>query len=466
MNTNLTDDQLRQMLKTAKALDEKKSTSRIHDFKPYPKQLEYIECKDKSKALIAGNQIGKTSSMRYEETMHLTGDYPPDWRGLRYDHPVKTWIIGPNHNKVRDTVQFEMLGKPGRLGTGMIPKDRIHSLIKKAGTPEAVDIAYINHSSGGLSEVKFLSLQSELEQFMSDTIHRAAYDEPPTVQILNEVRIRLIVLDGHESFTMTPVGNNKAIAETIIENPNTTVFKIAMDDAPWLTEEKIGRILADCEPWEREARRYGNLVGGTTAIFKYKQEDYTCESFEIPKHWPRMGGLDIGGNHPTGAVALAWDRDSGCIYIYQEAKITGDKANAPDVARALKPWGIQFATSHDAFNKSFQTGKTVSDVFKDEGLRVFSAGRDPWARIEKVKSLMASGSFWIFKDKCPNLVKEFAAYRTKDDMKTIFKHDEDLVDAATHAVQFYEKAEVQGYVKPVPKVIIPEWKAFDTRLGV
>lgn len=467
---NLSDEQLRQLIKVAEKYDEVKSSSKILDFHPYPKQAEYIYCKDKSKALLAGNQIGKTSSMRYEETLHLTGDYPSDWKGVRYNHPIKTWIIGPNHNKVRDTVQFEMLGKPGRLGTGMIPKDRIDSVIPKSGTPQGVDIAYVKHKSGGLSEVKFLSLQSDLEQFMSDTIHRAAFDEPPTVEILNEVRIRLIVLDGYETFTMTPVGNNKAIAEQIIENPYTTVFHIAMDDAPWLNEEKINRILADNEPWEREARRYGKLLIGNTAIFKAKPEEYLCESFEIPSYWPRIGGLDIGGNHPTCAYAIAWDRDADTVYVYKEFKITGDEANAPDVARKLKGLQIEWATSHDAFNKSFGMSssagnRSVADVFKDEGLRVFNAGREPWQRIEKCKTLIKEGRFWIFQDKCPALVKSFANYRTKDDLKTIWKYDDDEVDACLHGVQHYEKAEVPGREKKV-NISVSAWKPFDPKTGV
>ncbi len=467
---NLSDDQLKALLKKAKTLDTIKEHSKITDLIPYDKQKEFLYCKAKSKALLAGNQIGKTTCMMMEETHHATGIYPPDWAGIRYSNPVETWIIGPNHNKVRDAIQFDMLGKPGRQGTGLIPKDKIDSVIPKSGTPQAVDTVYIKHVSGGLSSIKFLSLQSEIEQFMSDTIDRVCFDEPPTKEILNECRIRLIVKDGHETFTMTPVGNNKAIAESIIENENTEKFHIAMDDAPWMTEEKIERILADCEPWEREARRYGRLIMGSTAIFKAKPEDYLCESFEIPRWWPRIGGLDIGGNHPTCAYALAWDRDSDCLYCYQEERITGNDANAPSVARKLRGWGIEFATSHDAFNKSFGMSsadgkRCVADVFKEEGLRVFNAGRDPWKRIELAKARMTSGQLWIFKDKCPHLVKGIGNYRTKDDMKTIFKYDDDEVDAFLHAVEWHSKAEVPGKEKKI-QIDIKEWKPFDSRLGV
>lgn len=435
----LSDDELRRVFKAAKKLDEVKETSKIKDLVPYPKQLDYIYDQARSKALIAGNQIGKTTSMMYEETIHATGEYPAGWKGIRYNRPVDTWIIGPSHNKVRDSIQFDMLGKPGRLGTGIVPKDAIVQTIAKGGVPQAVDTVFIKHSSGGLSSIKFLSLNSELEEFMSDTIDRCCFDEPPTREILNECRIRLIVKDGVETFTMTPVGKNKDIAESILENPNTSKHNIAMDDAPWMNEEKINRILADNPPEEREARRYGRLMVGSTAIFKYKPEEYMCDSFEIPSYWPRIGGLDIGGNHPTCAYAIAVDKDSGCMYCYQELRIEGKDASAPVVARNLRGWGIEFATSHDAFNKSFglstaEGSKCVADIFKDEGLRVFNAGKNPWKRIGIAKTLMNDGKLWIFKDKCPNLAKRIQNYRTKDDMQTIYKVDDDEVDAFLRAV--------------------------------
>jgi hypothetical protein len=57
------------------------------------------------------------------------------------------------------------------------------------------------------------------------------------------------------------------------------------------------------------ARRGPHLPGARGA--------FVCEPFEIPKHWPRSYGLDVGWNR-TAAIFGAYDRETDTGYVYSE----------------------------------------------------------------------------------------------------------------------------------------------------
>jgi hypothetical protein len=57
--------------------------------------------------------------------VHLTGRYPSWWNGRRFSGPIRAWAAGDTSKTVREIIQEKLLGKPGELGTGMIPGDAI-----------------------------------------------------------------------------------------------------------------------------------------------------------------------------------------------------------------------------------------------------------------------------------------------------------------------------------------------------
>src|SRR6266540_1691913 len=70
-----------------------------------------------------------------------------------------------------------------------------------------------------------------------------------------------------------------------------------------------------------------------------KEETITCEHREFPTHWPRIGGIDFGWDHPFAAVELVWDRDSDTVYVSRTYRL---REATPIVhAAALRPWGAR-----------------------------------------------------------------------------------------------------------------------------
>jgi hypothetical protein len=78
------------------------------------------------RAAIAANRVGKTWGIGgFETTLHLTGDYPEWWEGRRFDHPIEAWVAGDTGQTTRDIVQDALMGPPGSLGQGLIPRKAI-----------------------------------------------------------------------------------------------------------------------------------------------------------------------------------------------------------------------------------------------------------------------------------------------------------------------------------------------------
>lgn len=116
----------------------------------YRKHLEFFAggLEHKERAFIAGNRCGKTTAGCYEDTLHLTGEYPEWWEGRRFACPTDGWCAGDKNLTVRDILQRELLGPWGDFGSGLLPKDSILDWTRKRGVANAVDTVYVRHVSG------------------------------------------------------------------------------------------------------------------------------------------------------------------------------------------------------------------------------------------------------------------------------------------------------------------------------
>ena len=50
-------------------------------------------------------------------------------------------------------------------------------------------------------------------------------------------------------------------------------------------------------------------------FFLSREDTIACEHRDFPPHWPRIGGMDFGWDHPFAAVELVWDRDTDTVYV-------------------------------------------------------------------------------------------------------------------------------------------------------
>lgn len=157
--------------------------------------------------MIAANRTGKTEGCGgYETSLHLIGEYPEWWPGRRFDSaPIRAWAAGDTSNTVRDILQTVMLGPPGDMGTGLIPKNNIERVTWKRNVPEAVQDVYVKHRSGRLSSLTFKSYDQGRESFQGTAQHVIWLDEEPPVAIYSECLLRTMTTDGIVLCTFTPL---------------------------------------------------------------------------------------------------------------------------------------------------------------------------------------------------------------------------------------------------------------------
>lgn len=165
----------------------------------YTKHLEFFAAgaAHKERAFIAGNRVGKTRTGCYEDTLHLTGQYPDWWEGRRYKCPTDGWVAGDTGKTTRDILQLELLGRWGDFGTGLLPRDCILDWTPKgSGVPRAVDQLMVRHVSGGVSVLGFKSYAEGRENFQGTAKHFVHFDEECSLEVWTEALMRTMIVPG------------------------------------------------------------------------------------------------------------------------------------------------------------------------------------------------------------------------------------------------------------------------------
>ena len=346
--------------------------NRLEYYKPYAKQIEFHFAGNayRERLLMAGNQLGKTLAGGFEVAMHATGRYPEWWKGKRFDRPVIGWACGVTGEVVRDTVQKILVGRSGEQGTGAIPKDAIAELVTARGTPDLLDSIKVHHVSGGISVIGLKTYASGREKFQGETLDFVWFDEEPPADIYTEGLTRTNVGANPVWMTFTPLQGVSTVVKRFLHEKSDDRTKVVMtiDDAAHYTDEERKRIIASYPAHELEARTKGIPILGSGRIFPVAEEAIAIEHRDFPSHWPRIGGLDFGYNHPAAAVELVWDRDTDTVYVARTHRVR--EATPILHAAAIKPWGnLRWSRPKDGGRETLEgAGIALAEQYSAQGL--------------------------------------------------------------------------------------------------
>lgn len=423
-------------------------TNKLAYYQPYPKQLEFhtAGATFREVLLSAGNQLGKTLSGSFEMAMHLTGKYPNWWPGRKWDRPIRAWAAGLTGKSTRDTVQKLLLGAPGELGTGAIPKSSIISVTMARGAADAVDAVYVRHVFGGRSVLLFKSYEQGRAAWQGDTLDLLWFDEEPPEDIYSEGLTRTNATGGRVYMTFTPLNGMSSVAKRFFMEylPDRALVQMTIDDALHYTPEDRARIIAGYPEHERECRVNGVPMLGEGRIFQIAESEIICQAFPIPKHWPRICGMDFGWDHPTAAAWLAWDRENDIVYVtdcYREKKQVPVFHTA-----AIKRRGewIPVAWPQDGMQTEKGSGRTLRDQYVDSGLNMLSehashmdGGRSVEAGLLELAERMMLKQFRVF-EHLSLWREEFRMYHRVEGK--IVKKDDDIMDATRYAYMMLRQA--------------------------
>lgn len=201
------------------------------------------------------------------------------------------------------------------------------------------------------------------------------------------------------------------------------------DDIPHLSEQDKKDMLSSLPPHQRDARAKGIPQLGAGAVYPIVEEDIVCDPFEIPKHWSRAYGLDVGWN-ATAAMWLAYDTDSDIMYLTHEYK--RGQAEPAVHASSIKSRGDWMPGVIDpaARGRAQKDGEQLLQLYMDEGLNVTIAKNAVEAGLFYMYERLSTGRLKVFKT-CTNFLYEYRLYR-RDDKGKVVKENDHLMDAARY----------------------------------
>ena len=425
------------------------NAKRPQRYRPYPRQIDFHDAGSahRERLFIAGNQLGKTLAGAFEEAAHATGKYPIWWRGRRFDRPTASWVAGVTGESTRDTVQRALIGDSGR-GGGALRRSDVAA--KVAGRSGLVDMLHVRHVSGGISTIAFKSYEKGREKWQGATLDRVWFDEEPPYDIYIEGLTRTNATGGLVTLTLTPLLGMSELLRSFLDDPSPDrhVTTMTIDDAFHYTDADRARIVAAYPAHEREARSRGIPTLGSGRIFPIEEAALAVDGFDIPRHWPQIGGIDFGWDHPTAAVRLALDRDADCVYVTHAYRLR--EATPVLHAATLKAWGdwLPFAWPHDGLQHSKDSGEQLAEQYRRQGLamlRQHATFADGTSGVEagifEMLDRMQTGRWKVFRH-LEEWFAEFRLYHRKEGR--VVKLADDLLSASRYAMMMLRYAETQN----------------------
>lgn len=426
-------------------------SNKLDFWHPYKKQFEFIALGKtiKERLLIAGNQFGKSEVGAYELACHLTGLYPSDWPGRRYEGPNDWWAAGVSTTAVRDIQQTKLCGDPAKensLGTGFIPAHCFAgkpTLLRGVGGGAFDTVSVWHHNADGIrdgiSMLQFKSYEQGRGKFQGKTLSGGVWwDEEPPEDIYTEGNARWTATDGMSLMTFTPLLGMSQVVTHFLEKPDPTrraFVQFRSADCPHMTPEKIADTKSKYPQHEWPCRLEGDPFQGSGAIFRTPEEAIKFPVSQIiPEHWAKLWGIDFGISHPFAAVLAAWDRDRDVIYI----TATYAAANTLPIVHAQRimdiAGNVPIAWPHDGHAREKGTGESLAKVYKNLHLKMrpthaqFVDGSiSTEAAVLDMQQRLADGRLRVRED----LEDFFAEYRMyhRDKDGVIVKLRDDLLSA-------------------------------------
>ncbi len=433
-------------LAIAKALDQRRRYHAISFYEPYPKQREFLDlgATKRERLLMAGNQLGKTHTGAYEAAVHLTGEYPPWWKGRTWDRPTKGWIAGQTSLLVRDVQQKKLCGEPGvkeSFGTGMVPRDALVDTSLARGVTDAFDTIQVRHKSGGVSVGRFKSYEQGREKFQGETLDWGWGDEEMDEDIYAEFLTRTAATGGMLWLTFTPLKGMSGVVRRFLDEPSPDRAWVGMtdEDALHISADQRAVNAAGYLPHEREARTKGTPMLGSGRIYSALESVVTERSLDkVPLHWKKLWGIDFGIDHPFGAALIAWDVDSDIIHVLDAFRMK-DALPIQHVAR-MRPAGanVRIAWPQDGTQRDKGTLEPIAKQYKDQGMTILAehaqwpdGGNSTEAGILEIQEREATGRIF-YCETLTDLLEERRYYHRKKGF--IVKEKDDILSAVRVAV--------------------------------
>lgn len=204
------------------------------------------------------------------------------------------------------------------------------------------------------------------------------------------------------------------------------------DDCGHLTAEAKKDLWDSIPAYQRDARTKGIPVLGAGAIYPYPESDYVVDEFELPRHWPRAYGMDVGWQR-TAAIFGALNRDADTLYLYSEHyRGEAEPVIHAEAIRARGKW-LKGAIDPSSRGRGQIDGRRLLEMYRELGLDLKEADNSVETGIYDVAMRLASGRLKVFRS-CQNLLGEIRLYR-RDERGRVVKERDHLMDSLRYLVR-------------------------------
>jgi len=470
----ITREQILEELKLEEELARRKEYDVLGRLAPNKRQWDFINVHSHETLFAGLNQAGKSTALCIKAAYHLTGLYPPDYVGVRFEKPINAAIGGETAQSTRDLLCERLLGELTDRGSGYLPASTFdpEQDIKRlsGGITNQIDFFRVKHYDpkghfNGYSKCYVFSYSTGWQRLQGYTLHWIGIDEEPPFPVYDEFSARLNATNGYMDISMTPLQGETELYLLFEESKDTGArFLLNYDilDAQHMSDDDRTRLISKYENHPlAEARLHGRPVRGAGLIYTIPDELLYVEDFDIPSHWKKIIGLDFP--HSVGnfaAAKLAYDEDNDVIYMTGEYK-EANQESYHYAHRVLCMGGgtIPCAWPHDA-GRGFTDGSTVASRYKDLGLnmiREFSHLINPEGKktfavmqvIEEVCDRMMTGRFRVFMT-CQEFMKEKRRYK-HDHGKVAKRQDDHIIDAMHKGIMMLRFAMSEEAKTKIPK---------------
>jgi phage terminase large subunit-like protein len=418
----------------------------------YPSQMKCFEAGARvhQRLLYGGNQVGKTFTAACEVAWHLTGDYPKWFRGRRFNKPVRTWVVGPTGQLVRDGVQRQLCSRGGEFGTGSVPLATFaRPPVMVPGGTGAIDTLFVTHRTDGVvdgvSELTFKSFEMRREKLQSESVHLIWVDEQPSEELYSELYARTTATDGIIIVTYTPIEGAGALTHRFLKepSPDRAEIRITADEAKHITPERRAEMEAGYQEYERETRIHGVPALGRGRVFPFPVEDLVKRIDREPdiKSYARwIVGIDFGYDHNFAAALCAWVHDTGEFFVVDCFTMSRSSAvhHCQRIASMCKGDRIPVAWPHDGMTHEKASGHQLAASYRAYGAPLLpkhaenkGGGYALEPAIADMYESMATGKFAVA-NHCHEFVEEYLGYHRDDDLKIVAVRD-DVLSAVRYA---------------------------------
>jgi len=314
-----------------------------------------------------------TMSAGFQTACDMTGDYPEWWTGFKQTHAPYVLAMGVDNEQLKTVVQTELFGmvtEHKHFSGGWIHPDEIVRIewsgqitglarritVKGKYGKSTVTLRAYSASKTGTASLSFAGANIDLIWI----------DECPPDDLVGQLVIRTmhgnLGRGGRLRYTLTPELGATGLVTDFMEDREDfqkLIGPVAWDECPHLSPEIQRQMLSSIPEHEREMRSKGVPFFGSGLVYPIAESRISIPDFKIPPYFRCIRAMDLGINHPTAIVWLAYDMESDTIYVVRTYSVKGENA-ATHAAAANAMWSFAPCVfPHDIDTTEKGSGKTI-----------------------------------------------------------------------------------------------------------